>query len=181
MPSKLTPPLNQHDHVLGSPHATLQLVEYGDFQCPHCGAAYPIVKQLEEKYGKQMLFAWRHFPLSNVHEMAIPAAIAAEAAGRQGKFWEMHSQIFEYQSRLRKENIFHEFAKAIGLDIAAFDSDITDEALREKVEADFESGIRSGVNGTPSFYFNGHKYMGDYSYESLSAEIEKHLAEKAHN
>ncbi len=181
MPSKLNPPLNQHDHVLGASNTGLQLVEFGDFQCPHCGAAYPIVKQLQETYAKQMLFAYRHFPLSNVHEMAIPAAIAAEAAGRQQKFWEMHSLIFENQAMLGKENAFHEFAKKLKLDLAAFDRDTTDETLREKVEADFESGIRSGVNGTPSFYINGHKYMGDYSYESLSAEIEKHLAEKIHN
>lgn len=179
MPSKLTPPLNQHDHVLGTHHAIIKLVEFGDYQCPHCGAAYPVVKQLQATYTQQLLFAYRHFPMSNAHEYALPAALAAEAAGRQGRFWEMHDLIFENQAVLG-EHVFPELARTLKLNMAAFASDRQDEALRKKVEADFESGVRSGVNGTPSFYMNGYKYTGDYSYEAMAAEIEIYIADKIH-
>lgn len=180
MPSKLTPPLNQHDHVLGPPNPVIELVEYGDYQCPHCGAAFPVVKQLQKTYAKKMLFAFRHFPVSNTHEYARPAAIAAEAAGRQQRFWEMHDLIFENQAML-SEYLFTELAKALKLDMAAFDRDMLNETLLEKVEADFESGVRSGVNGTPSFYMNGHKYNGNYNYAAMSAEIEIYMAEKIYH
>ena len=180
MLSKLTPPLNQHDHVLGPRSAVIEVVEFGDYQCPHCEAAFPVVKQLQATYAKQLLFAYRHFPMSTVHEYALPAAMAAEAAGRQQRFWEMHDLIFENQAMLG-EYAFPEFARALKLDITAFTSDMRDEALRGKVEADFESGARSGVNGTPTFYMNGYKYTGDYSYEALSAGIEMYMAEKLHH
>jgi protein-disulfide isomerase len=180
MPSKLTPPLNEQDHVLGPPKAAIELVEFGDYQCPHCGAAFPVVKQLQKTYAKKMLFAFRHFPLTNVHEYAMAAAIAAEAAGRQQRYWEMHDLIFENQAML-SEYVFPEFAKALELDLAAFARDMLDETLQQKVEADFESGARSGVNGTPSFYMNGHKYTGNYSYAAMSAEIEIYMAEKLHH
>ena len=178
MPSKLTPPLDQHDHVLGPPDALVQLVEFGDYQCPHCGAAYPVLKQLQKTYAEKMLFAFRNFPLANAHEYALSAAIAAEAAGRQHRYWEMHDLIFENQVLLSEE-VFAEFARELALNPAVFEKDMQDEALREKVETDFESGVRSGVNGTPTFYMNGHKYTGDYSYKALSAGIDKYIAEKA--
>lgn len=179
MPSKLTPPLNQHDHVLGPPSAIIEVVEFGDFQCPHCGAAHPVVKQLQATYAQQLLFAYRHFPMSNAHEYALPAALAAEAADRQQRFWEMHDLIFENQAMLG-EHMFPELAKALKLNMAAFTSDMLDEVLQAKVQADFESGMRSGVNGTPSFYMNGYKYTGDYSYEAMAAEIEIYIADKIH-
>src|SRR5882762_8285208 len=98
--SKLTPPLNKKDHVLGSPRAPIELVEYGDYQCGYCGLAHPVVKQIMETLDEKLRFAFRHFPLSNAHEYAVPAAIAAEAAGKQNSFWEMHDIIYERQAEL---------------------------------------------------------------------------------
>lgn len=177
MASKLIPPLNQHDHVLGVQQGAIVLLEFGDYQCPHCGAAFPIVKQLQKNYVKNILFAFRHFPLTNAHEFAFEAALAAEAAGRQQRFWEMHDLIFENQDQLSEE-LFPELAKSLNLHMAAFGRDMQDPALQEKVEADFESGVRSGVNGTPSFYLNGQKYNGSYDYATMSAEIEQFITVK---
>lgn len=179
MASKLIPPLNQYDHVLGAQHPVIELIEFGDYQCPHCGAAFPIVKQLQKTYVKNMLFAFRHFPLTNAHEFAFAAAVAAEAAGRQQRFWEMHDLIFENQDQLSEE-LFPELAESLSLNMAAFSRDQADPALTEKVEADFESGVRSGVNGTPSFYVNGQKYNGSYDYDSMSVEIEQYITLKRH-
>lgn len=172
--SKLTPPLNQQDHAQGNPDAIVTLVEYGDYQCPHCGRAYPIVKQLQKAFGRQLLFAFRHFPLSNVHEYAIPAAIAAEAAGRQDRFWEMHDMIFERQDELNDKALL-KFAAALKLDLPQFKDDLPDPELADKVESNFESGVRSGVNGTPSFFINGFKYNGGFDYASLKDAIEDEM------
>ena len=169
--AKLTPPVNINDHVQGPPDATVILVEYGDYQCPHCAAAFPIVKQIQKAFFKNLRFAFRHFPLSSVHEYAFPAAIAAEAAGRQGKFWEMHDMIFERQSFL-SGNALLEFAKELGLKMPAFKMDLQDPTLGEKVEVDFESGMRSGVNGTPSFFVNGDKHDGPFTFASLASAVE---------
>ncbi len=169
---KLKPPVNKNDHAQGSADAPVTLTEYGDFQCPHCGAAHPMIKKIQQSFGKKLKFVFRHFPLSNVHEYAQIAAVAAEAAGRQNKFWEMHDIIFEHQSDLG-DDIWPVFAQKLKLKIPAFEKDMDDPALSEKVESDFESGIRSGVNGTPSFYINGDKYNGDYDFESLSEAISK--------
>lgn len=168
--AKLTPPVNKDDHAQGSPDAPVTLVEYGDFQCPHCGAAHPILKQLQQMHGKNMRLIFRHFPLSNSHPMAIPAAMAAEAAARQGKFWEMHDMIFEHQDQLSPE-AFIKFAGKLKLDIKTFEADSEDVSLAEKVDASFESGVRSGVNGTPSFFINGAKYNGGYDAASLSEAL----------
>lgn len=172
--AKLTPPINKNDHVQGSPDGIVTLVEYGDYQCPHCGAAFPIVKQIQKTFVKNLRFAFRHFPLSNVHKYAFPAALAAEAAGRQGKFWEMHDMLFERQSMLN-EYAFLEFAEEVGLRIPAFKMDLQDPTLVEKVEADFESGMRSGVNGTPSFFINGNKHDGPFDYATLALAIEEKM------
>ena len=172
--AKLTPPINKNDHVQGPPDGIITLVEYGDYQCPHCGAAFPIVKQIQKAFAKNVRFAFRHFPLSNVHEYAFPAAIVAEAAGRQDKFWEMHDMIFERQSLL-SEYAFLDFAKEIGLKIPAFKMDLKDPKLGEKVEADFESGVRSGVNGTPSFFINGDKHNGLFDFATLASAVEERM------
>ena len=172
--AKLTPPINKNDHVQGSPDALVTLVEYGDYQCPHCGAAFPIVKQIQKAFSKNLRFAFRHFPLANVHEYAFPAAIAAEAAGKQQKFWEMHDMIFERQSLLNEYALL-EFAEEVGLNIPAFKAGVKDPQLREKVESDFESGVRSGVNGTPSFFINGEKHNGPFDYATLASAIEEKM------
>ncbi|WP_341843463.1 DsbA family protein [Chitinophaga caseinilytica] len=168
--AKLTPPPGPQDHARGKEGAPVTLVEYGDFQCPHCGKAFPAVEDIVKKMGPGLRFIFRHFPLSESHAMAKPAAIAAEAAGRQGKFWEMHHGIFQNQAMLSVEALFA-IAQHIGLDLEQFRNDIQDTALEDKVDADFESGVRSGVNGTPSFFINGHKYNGSYDEESLMASL----------
>jgi protein-disulfide isomerase len=172
--SKLNPPVSKNDHIQGSPDALLELVEYGDFECPHCGAAHPIVKRIQKEFGKKLKFVFRHFPITNAHPHAFSAAVAAEAAGRQRKFWEMHDLIYEHQTQL-SDSAFLAFANVLGLNMTLFEQDFQDQELSDKVEADFESGIRSGVNGTPSFYINGEKYQGTYDYESLSSAIESRI------
>jgi protein-disulfide isomerase len=168
--AKLKPPVSADDHIRGALDAPVILVEYGDFQCPHCGAAYPIVKEIEHEFQGKMSLVFRQFPLSEVHPYAQVAAVASEAAGRQNKFWEMHALIFEYQSRLSPATLLHH-AKTLGLDMGRYEKDIQDPALFEKVESDFESGIKSGVNGTPSFFINGVKYNHDYDLDSISRAI----------
>ncbi|MBV4359185.1 DsbA family protein [Pinibacter aurantiacus] len=153
----LRPPVSDHDHIEGNFFAAIELVEYGDYQCPHCGHAYPIVKKLQETFGSKLKFIFRNFPLAKIHPEATIAAVATEAAARQEKFWEMHDIIFENQQDLSREALL-KYAKQLGLDIEQFNYDLDDEMLYEKVDSDFETGIRSGVNATPTFFINGEKY-----------------------
>ena len=155
----LKPPVSANDHFQGSEHAAITLVEYGDYQCPHCGHAYPLLKQVQQHFGTQLRFVFRNFPLENVHPFAVPAAIATEAAAKQDKFWEMHDVIFEHQNDLHGNSFMH-FAQQLGLDVTQFREDSENETIFQKVESDFESGIKSGVNGTPSLFINGIKYDG---------------------
>ena len=159
MSSTLKPPVSEQDHVHGGKSATIEIVEFGDYQCPHCGHAHPIIKKIQKTFGEQIKFVFRNFPLQEAHEYAFPAAVAAEAAALQDKFWEMHDGIYENQNRIG-EALFNELAEKIGLDIEQFKKDYSSGEVTEKVESDFESGIRSGVNGTPSFYVNGTKFDG---------------------
>jgi protein-disulfide isomerase len=169
--SKLKPPVSDQDQETGNPDAAITLVEYGDYQCPHCGRAYPLLKKLVKEKGKFFRFVFRNFPLQEAHPAAFMAALAAEAAARQGKFWEMHDMIFENQDDLHG-NSFMQFAESLGLDTKVFAHDWKSADLVTKVEADFESGIKSGVNGTPSFFLNGGKFEDyDGTYESLAAAI----------
>ena len=177
MPAKLTPPVSKSDHVLGNPDAMIELVEFGDYQCPHCGLAHPVVKNIQKTFGKKLKFVFRHFPLSNVHEYALYSALAAEAADKQHRFWEMHDMIFEHQPQLSQYALL-DFAIELGLNIPLFRMDLQDPLLAEKVELDFESGVRSGVNGTPSFFIIGYKYNGAYDFTSLSAAIEIFILQK---
>jgi len=159
MSSTLKPAVSDEDHVQGNSSAAIEIVEFGDYECPHCGHAYPIIKNIEQTFGNQIRFVFRNFPLSESHAYAFPAALAAEAAGLQDKFWEMHDGIYEHQDQIG-EALFEDLAKSLGLDLEKFKEDVASKALKEKVESDFESGIRSGVNGTPSFYVNGEKFDG---------------------
>lgn len=164
---QLTPSVNSNDHFFGTnPVAPIELVEYGDYECPYCGRAYPIVKEIKQQLGNNIRFVFRNFPLSKIHPNAFPAALATEAAGLQGKFWEMHDLVFEHQKELDAERILL-LADRLGLDATRFQSDLQQQALIDKVEQDFESGIRSGVNRTPTFFINGKKYEGDWSDNQL--------------
>lgn len=166
----LKPPVSNKDNIYGSTNAVIELVEYGDYQCPYCGQAYPIVKIIQERFGDDLKFVFRNFPLSEIHPQAKMAAIASEAAGKQGKFWEMHDTIFENQKRLHQSALI-EYAKLIGLNHEKFATDLENYELIEKVEADFESGIRSGVNATPTFFINGEKYNGSWKEDILEEYI----------
>ena len=159
MPGQLKPAVSNQDHIQGAEEATIEIVEYGDYQCPHCGAAYPVIQKIQKKFLSQIKFVFRNFPLAEFHRFALPAAVAAEAAGLQGKYWEMHDLIFENQKSLSHEGLFA-MAKSAGLNIEQFKNDIQRQDLEEKVNVDFESGIRSGVNGTPTFFVNGTRFDG---------------------
>lgn len=155
----LKPSVNSNDHIQGNANSELVIVEYGDYQCPYCGAAYPVLKELMKEFGNQVQFVFRNFPLSEMHQYARPAALAAEAANVQGKFWEMHDAIYENQQQLN-ENLLTEIAEKLNLNMTQFKEDLQSSKLAEKVDSDFESGVISGVNGTPSFFVNGKKFNG---------------------
>lgn len=155
----LKPTIGPADHQQGNTSASIEIVEYGDYQCPHCKAAYPVIKQIQQTFGDQILFVFRNFPLQESHRFAMVAAQAAEAAATQDKFWKMHDAIYENQDLLSDAFLFY-LAEKIGLDVDKFQLDLEDENIIQKVETDFESGVRSGVNGTPSFFVNGQKFDG---------------------
>lgn len=169
--SKLKPAVNDTDHVQGNAHAAIELVEYGDYECPHCGRAYPIIKSIQKKLGDKLKFVFRNFPLAEIHPHATNAAVATEAAAVQNKFWEMHDIIYEHQSRLDDEDLIG-YAKQIGLNVKQFETDFEKENTQQKVEDDFESGVRSGVNGTPSFFINGEKYNESWDEKLLLHYLE---------
>jgi protein-disulfide isomerase len=171
--STLRPPVNNRDQQTGNLEARLTLVEYGDYQCPYCRRAHPLVLRLLKELGSELRFVFRHFPLQEIHAQAVTAAISAEAAARQGKFWPMHDLLFENQDRFHEKTIFLDLAEELGLHLDQFIIDRRDGDIASKVEKDFDSGIYSGVSRTPTFFVNESKiYTYDGSYESLLATIE---------
>lgn len=151
---ELTPAIGPDDHVAGPHDAPVTLVEYGDFECPYCGEAYPIVKEMQKRMGDQLRLAFRNFPLSESHPHALHAAEAAEAAGAQGNFWEMHDLLYENQDALGDRDLVR-YAGALGLDARQLGRELEAGTFEEAVREDFRSGVRSGVNGTPTFFLNG--------------------------
>jgi protein-disulfide isomerase len=169
--AELTLPVSvDRDHIQGPADAPLTLLEYGDYECPYCGAAYPIVKQVQSQMGNRLRFVFRNFPITTSHPHAEHAAEAAEAAASQGKFWEMHDLLYENQKRLEDADL-HRYAEQLGLDVQRFAEDLANGAHIGRVREDFMSGVRSGVNGTPTFYVNGLRHDGDYQLESLVAVL----------
>jgi protein-disulfide isomerase len=164
--SGLKPPVGEADHASGPADAPLTLVEYGDYECPHCGHAYPIVHEVRRRLGKRLRFVFRNFPLSQAHPHAEHAAEAAEAAAAQGQFWAMHDAIFRDQAHLGDRDLVAR-ARALGLDVARFESELRDGVHAKRVSGDFRSGVRSGVNGTPTFFINGQRYDGSWELEPL--------------
>lgn len=156
---QLTPPLSDRDHIVGPHDASVVLVEYGDFECPYCGRAYPVVKAAQRALGDDIRFAFRNFPLAEAHPHARKAAQAAEAAGAQGKFWEMHDMLFEHQDALESADLVA-YAQALELDTVRFERELEAGTYEKRVREDFRSGVRSGVNGTPTFFVNGYRYDG---------------------
>ena len=175
MSPTLTLPVSARDHTEGDADASLTLVEYGDYQCPYCGAAYPMVKRLQKTLGKKLRFVFRNFPLTQAHPYAVIAAETAEAASLQGKFWEMHDLLFEQQALLEPD-IIPTWAERLGLDLEKLGNDISHGVVEERIKEDRQSGIRSGVNGTPTFFINGARYDGMPDYGSLLAALESELA-----
>lgn len=170
--STLRMAVTEKDHTTGDPYAEKVLVEYGDYQCSHCGLAHPFIKKLLKEFKGELQFVFRNFPLQEAHPMAMMAALATEAAARQNKFWEMHDIIFEHQKTLSADAVLG-FAATLKLDQKQFGKDLTDKALMQKVENDFLSGLRSGVNGTPTFFLNGNMITTyNETYESLAEALQ---------
>jgi NhaA family Na+:H+ antiporter len=168
----LNPPVDPaRDHVRGPAGAPVTLVEYGDFQCPYCGEAYPVVNELIERFGDQLRFVFRHMPLADLHPRAPAAAEAAEAAGAQGLFWEMHDRLFEHQHELSDAEL-RAHAEAIGVeDRERFDTELRDHVHEARVDEDLQSGARSGVPSTPSFFINGVIHLGSATQAELAEAI----------
>src|SRR5688572_9853075 len=177
--TKLTMPVGPRDHILGPPDAPVTLVEYGDFECPYCAAAHVIIKQVIEIMGRQLRFVFRHFPLTQIHPHAEPAAEAAEAAGAQGQFWEMHDLLYENQPRLDPISLAT-YAQTLDLDIDRFVRELETGVHRSRVRDDFISGVRSGVNGTPAFFINGMRYDGSWDIEPLVQALQSSATRTMH-
>jgi protein-disulfide isomerase len=171
----LTPPLSARDHIQGSPEASIVLVEYGDYECPYCGEAYPVVKEPQQRLKGKLSFVFRNFPLANAHPHAEFAAEAAEAAAGQGKFWEMHDVLYENQQALEPENLI-EYGSALGLDMHRFTKEMNEHLYAPRVREDFRSGVRSGVNGTPTFFINGVRHNGSYDLRSMLTALKEAAA-----
>ena len=172
--------VNDNENIKGDKEAATTLIEYSDFQCPACGSYYPIVKKVTEDLSAKVRFAYRHFPLPQ-HKNAKLAATVAEAAGKQDKFWEMHDLIFQNQSDWSEEKnaaiLFAKYAQDIGLDLARFQTDIASDDIKAKIENDYKSGVKAGVNSTPSFFLNGKKMDNPRNYEEFKNAIEQTLGQ----
>jgi protein-disulfide isomerase len=168
-------PVDSQDHVQGSPEAAITLVEYGDYECPHCGHAYPIVKQVQKHFGKRLRFVFRNFPLKEIHQMAESAAETAEFAGTKGKFWEVHDGIYANQEVLGL-SLLLELAQMHSLSVQELRTALETREFERRVKEDFLGGVRSGVNGTPTFFINGHRHDGPFEFEDLVRAIDQRLA-----
>jgi protein-disulfide isomerase len=166
-PNLVVPVDPSRDHIQGDAKALLTLVEYGDYQCPFCGAAYPEVKKVQKELGAKLRFVFRNFPLINVHEFAMDAAETAEAAAAQGKFWEMHDFLYEHQRTLGDPSVALGYAKKLGLNTQKFEREISQHVYQKRIKDDFMGGVRSGVNGTPTFYVNGVRHDGPAEADAL--------------
>ena len=166
----LTVPVSERDHVRGPSTAPLTLLEYGDYECPYCGAAHPIVKEVERLLEGDLRFAYRHFPLSEIHRHAYQAAEAAEAAGAQGRFWEMHDLLFEHQDALEPRDLMG-YAEELGLDMERFTDQLRRHEHAGRIASDVDDADLSGVSGTPTFFVNGMRHQGAYDIDTLTAAV----------
>jgi protein-disulfide isomerase len=167
---RLTLPVGRRDHIQGKESAPVILVEYGDYECPYCLQAYPIVKKIQKQLGNKLCFVFRNFPLSRMHPHAQEAAEAAEVAATQDKFWEMHDYLFEHQQELDNGSL-KKYAASLRLDTLSFNHDLDKHTQAQRVREDFLSGVRSGVNGTPTFFINGVRHDGRWEAGPLLAAI----------
>lgn len=163
-------PVSEKDHIQGTVEAPVTLVEYGDYQCPYCALAYPIVRQIQKQLSSQLCYVFRHFPLQQAHPLSLLAAQAAEAASLQNRFWDMHDMLYRHQKSLAP-HAFIEFAEELHLDIPLFKENLENPTLTNIIESDFHNGVRSGVNGTPCFFINEERFDGDRSYDNFLATL----------
>jgi len=168
----LVVPVSERDHSQGPATAAVTLVQYGDYECPYTRQSTTIVRAIQQQLGDQLRFVFRNFPLTEIHPHALHAAFAAEAAAVQGKFWQMHDDIFHHQHTLEDSDL-EQFAGAIGLDMQQFARDMAERPYISRIEEDLQSGIRSGVRGTPTFFINGVLYPGSWEQEALLAALEE--------
>jgi protein-disulfide isomerase len=166
----LNPPVTASDHTLGPDDAPVTLVEYGDFECPHCGAAEPIVREVRRVMGSNLRTVFRNFPLREIHPHAEHAAEAAESAGAQGAYWKMHDLLFDHQNALDDRDLLT-YAAAAGVDPERLRADLEAGTHEPRVQRDFLSGVRSGVNGTPTFFINGERHDGPWDLPQLLAAV----------
>ena len=166
--------VTESDHIQGSADAPVTLVEYGDYECPHCGHAHPIVKLVQKHFGERLRFVFRNFPLTEVHPNAESAAEAAEFAGVKERFWEMHDGIYENQEAIGLPLLI-ELAEALELPVPDLRIALETQQFEPRVREDFRGGVRSGVNGTPTFYINGHRHDGPFELEDLVEAIERRI------
>jgi formate-nitrite transporter family protein len=160
----------KRDHFQGRIDAPISLLEYGDYECPFCGEVQPIVREIQRRLGDHLCFAFRHFPLTNVHPYAEHAAEAAEAAAEQADFWPMHETLFDHQDALDDESLA-KYAAGLGLNEVRFIQEVVSGAHAQRIREDFKSGVRAGVNGTPCFFINGQRYDGTHDFEPLLAAV----------
>jgi protein-disulfide isomerase len=169
--SDLKVPVTSNDHVQGDMKAPVTLVEYGDYQCPYCGTAHVVVKLLQQHYGKDIRFVFRNFPLTQLHPEAAPAAETAEFAGAHKHYWEAHDALYENQMALSLR-LYETLVKELGLSAAELRQALAEHSYLPKIKADFDSGVQSGVTGTPTFFINGDLHQGSSDLGSLAAAIE---------
>ena len=172
-------PVGDRDHAQGPATAPVTLVEYGDYECPYCGQAYPIVKAVQARLGDRLRFVFRNMPLTQSHPHAQMAAEAAEAADAQGRFWQMHDALYEHQRHLGRESIVR-LASQIGLDVERFTNDLDNGGFADRVKQDFMGGVRSGVNGTPTFFINGERHDDSWDEETLTAALLEAVRRASH-
>lgn len=172
--SKLRIPVGPADHIQGPADAPVTVVEYGDYECPYCALAFPNVKRAQKRFAKELRFVFRHFPLTEAHPFAEPAAEAAEYAAAHGCFWEMHEGLYANQDQLGATLIFA-LGRTLGLSAGDLRDVLATRRFSAKIQADFLGGVRSGVNGTPSFFIDGERHEGGFSYENLVAAIDVRL------
>jgi protein-disulfide isomerase len=171
LPGRLEVPVDETDHIRGPAAAPVTLLEYGDYQCPYCGIAHPIVAEVMRRRPAVVRFAFRHFPLTSVHPYADVAAETAEAAGARGRFWQMHDWLFTHQERLDPAGLAVG-AAAVGLDPEDVLGEVRRHERLDKVRRDLASGLRSGVRGTPTFFVNGRRHEGSYALTDLLAAVD---------
>lgn len=171
MDTILTPPVSASDHLRGSPAAPMTLVQYGDYECPYCAEAFPLVQELMDRLDGSLRFVFRHYPVGRFHPHARDAAEAAEAAGAQERFWDMHDLLHGHADALERADLMR-YAEQLGLDTERFHQDLLEHTYGDRVQEDFRSGVKSGVNATPTFFVNGARYDDDLDLDAMLEALE---------